>query len=246
MKAPRIHSAPHPSPPTIRNPSVQRHPRLYGYVRSREQRPRSPKDSLKQQSDELTAWAGRRGLVFFEVMFEQGSDVHVPLFKRPQGKAVLERMQDGDWLVAARFDRLFGLPEDAHESLTLARERKFEVHALDVDAGRWCLAKSRALNTVLIAFAGYTRYGQSLQRKAVKANEATLGKYRGGRPPFGFQVGPAGVLEEVADEQTFIMQLHEMRAQNFSYKKLQQFGVERGYHLTGPGIRKILMRESLP
>lgn len=199
-----------------------------------------------QQRGELTAWAETRGLTFTEVLVEVGSDVNVSLFKRPQGKAVLERMRDGDWLVAARFDRLFGLPEDAHESLALARKAKFEVHALDVDAGRWCLAKNRPLNTILIAFVDGTRYGQSLLRKAVKANEAALGKYRGGRPPFGFRVGPGGVLEEVADEQTFIMQLHEMRAQNFSYEKLQQFGVERGYRLTGPGIRKILMRESLP
>jgi DNA invertase Pin-like site-specific DNA recombinase len=242
MKVPRIHSAPLRSQLTIHRPSVQRRPRLYGYVRSREQRPRSPKDSLRQQSGELTAWAERRGLAFTEVMIEQGSDVHVPLFKRPQGKAVFERMQAGDWLVAARFDRLFGLPEDAHESLTLARKRKFEVHALDVDAGHWCLAKSRALNTVLIAFADDTRYGQSLQRKAVKANEAALGKYRGGRPPFGFRVGPGGVLEEVAAEQAFIVQLHAMHAQKFSLEKMRQAGLTLGHSLTRPGILKIVKR----
>jgi len=240
MRPPRLH--PSVSVRPTRRASPRPAPRIYGYVGSCEQRPRSPKDLIEPQQEALDAWASGASVAFAHVFVERGFDKGCALFEREQGKAALRRMRPGDRLIAARFERLFASPEHAHASLALARERKFAVCALDVDAGRLRLEGSRSLDAILLALAADTTYARSLQGKAVKGEAVKLGRYRGGQPPFGYSIGANRELVPVPEELAFIAQLHRMKADKFTLEQMRQAGLELSHDLTRAGIGKILKR----
>ncbi|MHC2019981.1 recombinase family protein [Methylobacterium sp. CM6247] len=216
--------------------------RVYGYVRSRELRARHASDQIEPQRLALDAWAASAGIIFDEVYVERGFGADCPLFKRTQGKAALARLQPNDVLVAARFDRLFGAAEDAHASLALARQQKFAICALDVHGGQSGLETDESLATILMALAGGTKYAVSLERKAAKNRQSELGRYKGGRVPFGYLVNSEGGLVPDPAQQDFLTQLHRMKLSNATGEQMRQAALEQGFSLTAAGIGKILKR----
>ena len=216
--------------------------KVYGYVRSRELRPRHASDQIEPQRKALDAWAASVGAIFDDVYVERGFGSDCPLFERTQGKAALAHLQPGDVLMASRFDRLFGAAEDAHASLALARQRKFAIRALDVCGGQLELETDESLATILKALAAGTKYAVSLQRKAVKDRQSDLGRYKGGLAPFGYFVDSEGGLVPEPGQQAFLAQLHRMKLSNATGEQMRRAALEQGFHLTPAGIGKILKR----
>ncbi|KQP04533.1 hypothetical protein ASF26_10360 [Methylobacterium sp. Leaf93] len=199
-------------------------------------------DQIEPQRLALDAWAASVGIIFDDVYVERGFGADCPFNKRTQGKAALARLQPNDVLVAARFDRLFGGAEDAHASLALARQRKFAIRALDVRGGQAELETDESLANILLALAGGTRYAVSLKRKAVKDKQSELGRYKGGRVPFGYLVDPEGRLVPDPAQRAFVSQLHRMKLSEATGEQMRLAALEQGFTLTTAGIGKILKR----
>lgn len=218
--------------------------RIYGYVRSGRDRPRRATELIAPQQEAINAWAVReqKDVTIWRPDLRAGAAL--PLFQRPRGKELQAALRHGDTIVAARFDRLFGDPLDAHKTLVHARQLGIHVRALDVADGRHDLERNPSTLAILSAFTADSDFQRSLDQKAVKQDQAQQGRYRGGTVPFGSRVADDGALVRDEAQQEFISELRRCRRQGLTYEKLATFSEAHGHSLTAAGIRKILNRSA--
>lgn len=218
-------------------------PLVYGYVRSGAVRPRRESETIEPQQIAIRAWAGRSVRQVSVWPPDLGVPTTIPLFNRPRGRDLWATVRAGDTIVAARFDRLFGTPEDAHACLTQARQTGVHICALDIGGGNLKLEQSAPALAILLAVAT-TKYRHSLDQKVIKQGQAERRRFRGGHVPFGFRVADKGTLVRDEVQQAFIAQLRQMRQEGMTYDELEKFARAQDHRLTGPGIHKILARSN--
>lgn len=207
---------------------------VYAYTASETAKGRRPDPRIHQQEAEIGVWASEHGFRIAEHVAEHGFDPAQRFDQRPEGKRLLGMVRRGDVVIAAKFDRLFGAPDDAHATLAMARERGVHFRALDLGEGNQNLERNDDLATVLLAVsAAHTNYPKSLAGHRVKRRESAAGNYLGGRPKFG----------STTAEQQHIAALRWQQSLGATLEKLRQFSDQAGFPLTRAGIKKILDRE---
>lgn len=215
--------------------ALPNNPRVYGYLASEKKKTAQANKHLQAQRVAVVAWASslKIGITEFVAEYDFAPDQH---FKnRVESRKLLAMLQPGDTVVAAKFDRLFGAPEDAHATLTLASERGVHFRALDVGNGKPNLEQSRSLFEVLLAVSdAYSDYPKKIAARRVKKREADAGRYRGGHREFG----------NTPAEREHIAALQKMQRAGASFRDLERASKQAGFPLSHAGIRKILDRLS--
>lgn len=218
---------------------------IFGYLRSTNLRPGRNSSDLAIQRASLQTWSDSMGMRISEFVIEPHFEATTAFDKRTVSKTLIEHAGNGGMVVAASFGNLFGTPEDAHRTLLLARLIGCHIRACDMEDGRRNIENYNTLLTALLAVSAGSTYPATLRNRAVKKREAESSRYRGGNVIFGWTKLPDGSLTADEAEQNHIEHLQRLRFQKSTYEELAKYSAEQGFHLTAPGIHKILRRVKL-
>src|SRR5215468_9096771 len=104
--------------------------------------------SLDAQEERLRAYCTMNGLEIDDVIREEGVSASVPLYKRPGGARVLERINEGVTnVIALKLDRLFRDAEDALRQTKAWDRAGITVHLIDM--GGSSLSTASAMGRML-------------------------------------------------------------------------------------------------
>jgi len=177
---------------------------IHGYVRvSTEDQARDGRSSLEDQERHIRAIATLRNAEP-TLWADRGVSGSIPLRDRPAGRAMLERAEVGDMIVAAKLDRLFRSAKDA---LNQSEEWQQQgIKLILVDMGLEPVTDSatgQLYFTMLAAFAAFERRRIAERIRDGKTAKRARRGFVGGHAPFGTRVvgdGREAVLETNPEE----------------------------------------------
>jgi DNA invertase Pin-like site-specific DNA recombinase len=111
----------------------------------------------------------------------------IPLHKRREGKRLLRRLQPGDIVVAAAFTCIFASPFEIRKIICDFRQRQISLRLLDL--GDITDDKTSKMFLAMLSAFGDLKTVRGGRIRAGKAKLRAVGKYQGGKRPFGWQVG---------------------------------------------------------
>ena len=194
---------------------------IYGYCRVSTIAQADEGESLGVQERQIKGWAMMRGEDVADIIVERGVSGSVPVSKRPEGGRLWKLAKRGDTIVVARLDRLFRSALDALQSVEECQRRGVSLVVIDGLGEITGNGMAKAFLTISAAFAELERDTIRERVSTVKADQKTRGRYLGGKVPFGFVVGEAGELVEVAEEQAMIEVARSMRRDGKPLRAIQ-------------------------
>lgn len=217
----------------------------YGYVRvsSAEQ---VQGTSLEEQTRKVEGVAMIRGEAIVEVFTDGAVSGSIPLGERPQGSALLAKLQPGDVVIAAKMDRLF---RSASDALATAEELKRQgVDLILADMGTDPVTGngvSKMFFGMLALMAEFER-SRILERIADgKRVKGARGGYTGGKRQFGYQIvgqGKDAVLVEDEQEQAAIRRILALKAEGKGLRAIAAAIQADGIALSHVGVRSVIDR----
>ncbi len=214
---------------------------VYGYCRVSTDRQADEGQSLGAQQRAIEGYAMMLGLSLGEVFIERGVSGAKPLTDRPEGARLLDALQPGDSVIAAKLDRMFRSAADALAVCAQIKERGVSLHLIDLGGDVTGNGISKLVFTILAAVAEAER--ERIRERVVdmKADQRARGRYLGGKVPFGYMVQD-GELRPVPAEQRVIQGILDMHQQNHSLRRIAAWCETMTYPLTHMGVSKIIAR----
>lgn len=171
----------------------------YGYTRVSTLKQVEDGKSLGDQQDDIRAFCKRQGWAI-ETIFEERavSATKTWLKDRPQGLRLMGRLEHGDRVVVAAYDRLFRRNADAAVTCDLFEALGVDLHALSINGGGELVHTTEGLliRNVISALsqgeAKTTGRRIAIAKKAMRAR----GEFMGGEAPYGYKVCDDGSLCE--------------------------------------------------
>jgi DNA invertase Pin-like site-specific DNA recombinase len=217
---------------------------VYGYVRVSTARQASEGESLDVQCRMITGYAHMHGLKLDSIVVEEGVSGSVPLGERPAGGGLLDSLQEGDSIVAAKLDRCFRSALDALTVVAQLRDKGVRLHLLDLGGDIAGNGLSKLFLTIAAAFAEAERDRIRERIANVKADQKARRRYLGGKVPFGFRVGDSGELIEHEAEQEAIRAMRAMRAEGKALRTIAAAIMARGIRISHEGVAKALAMQN--
>jgi DNA invertase Pin-like site-specific DNA recombinase len=144
----------------------------------------------------------------------------------------MAQLQAGDWLIAAKLDRLF---RSAEHALVVARElQERKVHLILVDLGSDPVTGngiSKLFFTLLAAIAEFERTRVLERMNEGRAGKAKRGGHIGGDAPYGYRVegaGKAARLVEDPIEQRVVGKICKLRADGVPFRSVCRALTDQG------------------
>jgi putative DNA-invertase from lambdoid prophage Rac len=190
---------------------------VYAYVRVSTDRQADEGESLGVQERTITGYAMMHGMTVDRTFVERGVSGAKPIGQRPEGSKLLGILQPGDVVIAAKLDRLFRSALDALEVHAQFIKRGIGLHLID-PGGDIANGLSKLFYTIAVAFAEAERDRIRERVLGTKADQKKRGRFLGGTPPFGWQVGEDGGLTEIPEQQAAIQQIVDLRRQGLSLR----------------------------
>ena len=208
---------------------------LHGYVRvSSSEQAAEGTTSLDEQRRVIQGYALAKGFHSYDVAIHEDAGVSGSLHLkwRRAGGELLEAVQPGDYVVAAKLDRLFRNALDALNIHNSFKERG--IHLVLFDLGVTPITDdsgvSKLIFQIMAAFADHER--ERIRERMADGKRAKLknGGHIGGRAPYGFRIVGSkreSRLEINEDEQTVIKRVTELRnrSPHFIAKQLTIDGI---------------------
>lgn len=179
--------------------------------------------SLDAQEERLRAYCTMQGLKIGpgDVFREEGVSASIPLFKRPGGAKLLERVDQGVTnVVALKLDRLFRDAEDALRQ-TKAWDRAGVVLHL-IDMGGASLTTASAMGRMLLTcMAGFAELERNLisERTALSLGHKRQHREVFNHPPFGFEVIGKALVENPGEIEV-VRLIRERRGDGWSLQMI--------------------------
>lgn len=193
------------------------------------------KTSLETQERIGQGYAMAKGFSKFDVAVysDAGVSATIPLRKRPSGKELLEVAKKGDFVFAAKLDRMFRSASDALNMAEIFKEKGINLVLFDLGSDPVNGSGiSQFFFTVIAAVAQLERTmireRMLSGKKAKKAN----GGHIGGKTPYGYKVvGKAreAVLVPVEEEQKVIAAVRQRLAEQATIAETERYLNEQGY-----------------
>ncbi len=153
----------------------QSRPTAYGY--RRRSNSREDKISLEAQGSQIRTYHrhkfhGCQPAVPLVMIDDEGVSGGLPLFSRPDGKELLNKLKPGDHFIIAKLDRAWRSLSDGATMLHWMIEQGIHLHALDIDvdsstpAGRMCLHVMMALAQMERERIGERRRDSNTERRS--------------------------------------------------------------------------------
>jgi putative DNA-invertase from lambdoid prophage Rac len=175
------------------------------------------------------------GMTVDQAFIEGGVSGSVPLADRPQGKALLATLKNGDVVITAKLDRMFRSALDALGVLADLKARGVSLHMIDLGGDVTGNGISKLVFTILSAVAEAERDRIRERISVVKADQKARGAYLGGFVPFGYSVVD-GQLTPIPEQQPVIAEIIALRREG---KSLRAIRTELNLELSLDAIARI-------
>ena len=198
---------------------------IYGYSRvSSVEQASDGKSSLDDQERVIQGVAMIHGIASVTMFRDIGISGSVPLRERPGGRALLEAVKPGDWILASKMDRMFRSTRDA---LVMVEDlRKVGIGVVLADISNTPLNDTGTgafLLNIKAAVADLERDMIRERTAAGRASKKARGGHVGGDAPYGYRkigTGAAAMLEADEDEQKIISQMRSMKDSGYSFTRI--------------------------
>lgn len=212
----------------------------YAYVRVSTVRQAEEGESLETQTRMIAGYATMLGLTVAQTFTEGGVSGSVPLGERPQGKALLAILKPGDTVITAKLDRMFRSALDALGVLAELKERGVSLHMIDLGGDVTGNGISKLVFTILSAVAEAERDRTRERITEVKRDQRTRNRFLGGYAPFGWQIGEAGELVEVPEQQAAIARMRQLRGTGHSLRAIADALAADGFKVSHVTVKNTL------
>jgi DNA invertase Pin-like site-specific DNA recombinase len=219
---------------------------IYGYSRVSTAEQTSG-TSLDDQKNRIQGVALMRGDKVAEIFTDGGISGAVPLGDRPAGSQLMQRLQPGDVIVAAKLDRLFRSAVDALTQAEYFKQQGIDLIVADMGADPVTAnGPAKMFFGMLALMAEFERERiKERQRDGIKGKKAK-GGYIGGRRPYGYQIEGTGKdarLIEDEKEQQAITRIAELRKAGMGYQKVAMQLQAQGYpYISHMGVKRVCER----
>jgi len=216
---------------------------VYGYCRVSTLKQAENGESIDVQKRRIKGYAQMQGFDLKHIYVDRGVSGSKPLGVRKNGEKLLKIIQSGDAIISSKLDRVFRNAEDALATSKTLKKDNIELHLLDLGGDVNNSGIGKFFFTVIAAFAELERDKTAERISEVKADQRKMGKYLGGKKPFGFTVDEVGFLVEDHYEQQIIVDMRKLRKRGKGYLAISKLILENhGYPLSHMGVKKILAR----
>ena len=173
--------------------------------------------SLQEQERTIRGYAMHKGVTAYDLHIYQDAGVSGSkhLSWRPAGRDLLEAVQPGDTVIAAKLDRMFRNSLDALKTYTDFKQRG--IHLVLFDLGVEPITNdsgiSKLIFQIMSAFADHERERIGERMRDGKAAKKQRGGHVGGEAPYGFRIVGSkrdSRLEPVEEEQRVITKVLEL------------------------------------
>jgi putative DNA-invertase from lambdoid prophage Rac len=220
--------------------------KIHAYIRVSTDKQVQDGDGLDIQDRQIRGYAMTRGWDIAETIVEDGVSGRTPVADRPAAGPVFAKK--GDVVVAAKLDRLFRRASDALNTVEALQRKGVAVHVTDL--GELTNGVSKLFLTIVAAFAEEERRVIGERTKSAKAHQRKLGRFLGGRAPFGYRAVPvagersAKDLVEDPAEQAVLVEMRQLKAQGKSLRAIAQTMRARGIRISHVGVESALRHAS--
>jgi DNA invertase Pin-like site-specific DNA recombinase len=232
--------------PRLPSPTPSATPRVYGYARVSTDQQRDNGISLDEQQRRIEGRCLEMGWQLSEVFVEAGVSGSVPFASRPQGNALMRRLQPGDIVVSPKLDRCFRSSLDALQTIQELKKKGVSLWLLDLGGDVSGNGISEMMLTILAAVAQFERVRIGERIRDARAHLRHEGKHLGGSRPFGYCFGPvegrgrARTLIEEPAEQAAIAQMRAMRQGGASLFAIRDALRAQGFQISHQTVRRVL------
>jgi len=218
--------------------------RIFGYARvSTADQATADRSSLDDQERRVRGTAMQRGAEITEMFIDPGVSGSIPLNDRPAGQRMMEQIQPGDIIIAAKLDRLFRSASDA--LVTVERLKANGVGVILADMGSDPVTEngaSKLFFSMLAAFAEFER--SRITERMAEGRKAKIrrGGHVGGSPPYGWHSvgeGRSSRLESNDREQAILAIIKQTHEEGLSLRRICE-------HLESLGFRSRSGRAFVP
>lgn len=217
---------------------------VYGYCRVSTLRQANEGESLEFQKRQIEGYAYMHGLDLKAVLVEEGVSGSIPICDRKVGGPMFDALVAGDIVIAAKLDRLFRSALDALTVVEELKQRKVNLHLLDLGGDIAGNGLSRLFLTIAAAFAEAERDRIRERVQQSKADQKARGRFLGGpRPPFGWKKTPDGGLERDEREQGVIKGVVLLRKQGKTLRHIQDRLASSGFEMSHKAVDRIVKYE---
>lgn len=196
------------------------------------------------QRQRIEAIASAEGLQLVGIFTDAATSGGIPLCEREQGKSLLATAEAGDLIVALKLDRVFRDTADAVGTLKLLRRRR--VGLLLKDLGSDDLTQnnvSALVFSLLSSVSDFERSRIAERIKEAKAYQKALGRYLGGKMPFGYVLVERSEGDAVRSYLAPLEPIHEearrLRAQGYSTRLAAGHFKAMGHSVSASGVRAL-------
>lgn len=193
---------------------------IYGYARVSTSRQAGEGESLEVQQRQIEGYCHMQAIALDAMFVERGVSGSLPVTERPEGAALWGRLQQGDTIIAAKLDRLFRSALDALQTVEKFKQMGISLVLLDLGGDISGNGLSKLFLTIAAAFAEAERDRIRERVAGTKADQKARGRYLGGIIPYGWQVGPAGELVALPEQQAAIERIRALRAGGASLRAI--------------------------
>lgn len=188
---------------------------IHGYTRvSTEDQAREGRSSLEEQERRIRTIAALTEGVDLWIWSDPGVSGSIPLGQRPVGVELVQALQSGDTIIAAKLDRLFRNAEDALSQSRAWRERGIDLILIDMGPEPVTTsATGRLYFGMLAQFAEFERERIAERIRDGRSAKRARGGFAGGNAPIGQRVegiGRAAVVVPNDREITMVRMAQEM------------------------------------
>jgi DNA invertase Pin-like site-specific DNA recombinase len=213
---------------------------VFAYLRTGSLKQSEDEVSIEVQEQQVEAYANLQSLSVNHWRRDRGVSGAVPLGSRLSGRMLLEQVQPGDVVIAAKLDRMFRNAHDALKTIDDLRKRGVSLHFVDL-GGDVCNGIGKLVSIVLSAVAEQSRPKFKEQIAAAKQKMRSEDRYQGGKIPFGYRVDSEGKLLEDELQQRCLKFMKAQRDEGRSYREIsKEMMNELGVRLSHSGIQRIL------
>lgn len=194
---------------------------VYGYVRVSSIRQSEEGQSIETQISKLKSYAKLHDFEIEEIFIDRGVSGAVPLFKRPMGRELLERVIKGDTILVTKLDRAFRSSVDALSCVDKLSKLDIKMHLLDF-GGDVCSSDGagRLFFAMLSAFSQFERERLGERVRETKFHMRQAGRFLGGSRTLGFQIDDQGYLVSDPKEQLIISKILRLRNQGLPLREI--------------------------
>lgn len=156
------------------------------------------------------------------VFRDEGVSGSVPLFDRPSGRFLRQKLVPGSILVVTKVDRAFRSIDDFSQSCKTLKNNGVDLAVLDLMGGAPLTSDKFAVFvvTLITAFAELERKMITERTLEGRRQKIRQGSYVGGKAPFGHVVTTDGVLDELDWYRGAVQTIDEMAKKNLSLREI--------------------------